>query len=92
MSVVCVVYNVFFSVPFSVMDDVHKTHAIGKYTVGEYSLSMRMETGIRETLALVLAKKATVAQHDVIDLVAGAFAVQPMPFFRRLLALPFFGW
>lgn len=34
-----------------------------------------MKTGIRETLALVLAEKATVAQHNVIDLIAGTFTV-----------------
>lgn len=50
-------------------------------------LSMRMKTGVRKTLALVLAKKSAIAQHDVVDLVTRTLAVQPMPFLRRLLTL-----
>lgn len=49
---------------------------------------MRMKAGIREALALVLAEEATVAQHDVINLITGTLAVQPVPFLCRLLTLP----
>lgn len=49
---------------------------------------MRMKAGIREALALVLAEEATVAQHDVINLITGTLAVQAVPFLCRLLTLP----
>lgn len=47
-----------------------------------YSLSMRMKASISETFALVLAKEATVAEHNVVDLIAGTLAVEAMPFLR----------
>lgn len=48
---------------------------------------MRMEAGIGEALALVLAKEATVAQDDVINLITGTLAVQAVPLLGRLLTL-----
>ena len=49
---------------------------------------MRMKAGVGETFPLVFAEKPAVPEHDVINLVARALAVQPVPLFRRLLALP----
>lgn len=49
---------------------------------------MRVEAGVSEALAFVLAEEAAVAQHYVVDLIAGALAVQPMPFFGGLLTFP----
>lgn len=46
---------------------------------------MRMKTGVGETFALVFTKESTITQHDVVDLVTGTLAIQPMPFLRRLL-------
>ena len=47
---------------------------------------MRVEAGVGEALALVLAEEATVAEADVVDLVAGALAVKPVPLLVRRLA------
>lgn len=64
------------------------TSGIPKPMASEYSLAMRMEAGVGEALALVLAKESTVAQDDVVDLVSGTLAVQSVPFLRTLLPLP----
>lgn len=50
-------------------------------------LAMRVEAGVGEALALVLAEEAAVAEHNVIDFIARAFAIETMPFLRRLLSL-----
>lgn len=46
---------------------------------------MGMKTSICETLPLIFAKEAAIAQDDMVDLIAGALAVKTMPFLRRLL-------
>jgi len=55
---------------------------------GTHSLAVRMEAGVGEALALVLPEESTVAQDNVVDLVSGALAIQPVPFLRTLLTLP----
>lgn len=52
-----------------------------------YLLAMRMKAGVGETFTLVLPKEATVAEDNVIDFIARAFAIETMPFLRRLLSL-----
>lgn len=49
---------------------------------------MRMKAGIGKTFALVLSKEATVAENNMINFIARAFAIETMPFLRRLLAFP----
>lgn len=49
---------------------------------------MRVEGGVGEALPVVLAEELAVAQADVVDLVAGATAVRPLPLLGRHLALP----
>ena len=51
-------------------------------------LAMGMKTGVGEALAIVLAEEATLAQEDVVDLVARTLAVELVPFLSRYLALP----
>lgn len=45
-----------------------------------------MERGVREAFAIVLSKELAVAQSDVVDLVAGATSIHPLPLLRRLLS------
>ena len=46
---------------------------------------MAVEGRVREGLPLVLAEEPRVAEDNVINLVPGTFAVEPVPFFLRLL-------
>lgn len=48
-------------------------------------LSVAVEGRVGEGFSLVLPEKARVAENNVINLVAGTFAVQPVPLFLRLL-------
>jgi hypothetical protein len=45
-----------------------------------------VKAGVGEALALVLPEEAAVPQDDVVDLVAGAPPVQPVPLLLRLLS------
>lgn len=47
---------------------------------------MRMEAGIRETLPFIFPKESAVTQDDVVDLITGTSAVQPVPFLLGLLS------
>jgi hypothetical protein len=47
-----------------------------------------MKTGVRETFAVVFAKEAALGQQDVVDLIATALAVQPVPLFVGHLTFP----
>jgi hypothetical protein len=51
-----------------------------------YLLSVRVKAGVGEALALVLPEEAAVPEDDVVDLVAGAPPVQPVPLLLRLLS------
>ena len=51
-------------------------------------LAVRVEAGVGEALAVVLAKEAALGQHNVVDLVARTLAVKRLPFFARHLTLP----
>ena len=48
---------------------------------------MGVERGVGEALPLVLSEELAVAQSYVVDLVARATAVHPLPGFWRLVAL-----
>lgn len=50
-------------------------------------LSVRMKTSIGEAFPFVFAKKAAITQYYMVDFVARALAIQPMPFLWRLLSL-----
>jgi len=52
------------------------------------SLLVRMEGGVGEALPLILHEELAVAHPDVVDLVARAAPVHPLPLLRGLLALP----
>ena len=58
-----------------------------EYRARRHLLSVRVEAGVGEALALVLAEEAAVLEHDVVDLVARAAAVQSVPVLGRGLAL-----
>lgn len=49
---------------------------------------MRVEGGVGEALPLVLHEEFAVPHADVIDLIARAAPVHPLPLLRGLLALP----
>lgn len=42
-------------------------------------LSVRMEAGVGEAFALVLAKKSAVPKHYVVNLISRAFSVKSVP-------------
>lgn len=49
--------------------------------------TMTVKRRVSEGFALVFAKESRITEYDVINLVAWAFTVKPVPFFLRLLAL-----
>ena len=46
-----------------------------------------MKGSICEAFAIILSKELAVTHSDVVDLVAGATSVHPLPLLRRLLPL-----
>lgn len=47
---------------------------------------MSMKGGVREAFAIILSKEVAVTHSNVVDLVAGATSVLPLPVFRGLLS------
>ncbi len=45
-----------------------------------------MKGGVCEAFAVILPKELAVRKSDVVDLVAGATSVHPLPLLRRLLS------
>ena len=54
------------------------------------SLLVSVEGGVCEAFAVVLPEELAVAHSDVVDLVAGATPVHPLPLLRRLLSFSAF--
>lgn len=54
------------------------------------SLLVSMKGGIGEAFAVILSEELAVTQSDVIDLVARAASVHPLPLLRRLLSFSAF--
>lgn len=54
------------------------------------SLLVGMKRGVREALAVVLSEELAVAHSDVVDLVARATSVHPLPLLRGLLSFSVF--
>lgn len=53
-----------------------------------YLLLMSMKGCIREAFAIILSKKLAVTQSDMVDLVARATTIHPLPLLWRLLSFP----
>lgn len=49
-----------------------------------------MKGGVCEAFAIILSKELAVRQSDVVDLVAGATSVHPLPLLWRLLSFSAF--
>lgn len=47
---------------------------------------MSVEGGVCKAFAIILSKELAVAQADVVDLVARATSIHPLPLFWRLLS------
>lgn len=50
------------------------------------SLLVSMKGSVCEAFAIILSKELAVTKSDVVDLVAGATSVHPLPLLRRLLS------
>lgn len=57
-----------------------------RFSLNVNSLLVSMKGGVGEAFAVILSEELAVTQSDVVDLVARAASVHPLPLLRRLLS------